>query len=359
MNKWRIAGFVFLLLCGPVYGLDWRTALLSYLGPSPDYPAAREFLEREVFSIPEEDRQTALALQAFFCRKTSDPEKEKLLVTRYFETYFDNHPDFGFLDDWTRRDFLAFWGPWTIRYPLITGLNFLEYRASEEMGLPSKVQVGFDLLNEALYKIDDGDVVLEGGHWAKGFHIVELPVSGLFEDSGTHEFSLILKAGDLVVRKPILIEIEVRTEMAATSPAGWGQTTPPSTFTGEPQKVPEGELALYVDGKLILTSKKSAPRSPEPLKIPIPGPSMPGTKPYLLPPKEDPLSRGVSILDAISLAYQAIKDLTTKKPPKPSPPSYTKATSMVFPFLRWEDDGELRDGRAELRLVHAPGVVHE
>jgi hypothetical protein len=359
MNRRTIAGLAFLTFCGPLLGSDWRATLLSYLGPSPDFPAAREFLERESASIPEEDRQTALAIMAYFCRKTSDLEKERLLVTRYFETYFDNQPDFGFLDDWTRRDFLSFWGPWTLRYPLVTGLSFLEYRASQEMGLPATIQVGMDLLNAAYFKVSRGDRVLEGGHWGKGFHILDLPVSDLFEQSGTHEFSLILKAGDLVVRKPILIDIEVRTELSSSASPATAGIPPSETFTGKSQKVPEGEIALYVDGRLVLSSKKTAPRSPEPLKIPIPGPSMPGTKPYLLPPREDPMSRGVSILDALALAYKAIKDLTAKKPPKPSPPSYTKATSMVFPFFSWESDGELRDGRAEVSLVHAPAVLHE
>jgi hypothetical protein len=357
MNKRAIVGLAFFLFCGPVFASNWRATLLSHLGPNPDFPAARSFLERETPTIPEEDRQTALAILAFLCRKTSDIETERVLVTRYFETYFDNHPDFGFLDDWTRRDFLAFWGPWTTRYPLVTGMSFLEYRNSEEMGLPATIRIGMDLLNGALYKISDSRQVLEGGQWTKGFHILDLPVSGLFEETGSHEFSLILKAGDLVLRKPIRIEIEVRTEKPS-SPTAYG-TAAPASSSDRPQKVPEGEIALYVGGELILTSKKTAPRSPKPLKIPIPGPSMPGTKPYLLPPREDPMSRGVSILDALSLAYKAIKDLTAKKPPKPSPPSYTKTTSMAFPFLKWDDDGELRDGRAEVRLVPSPAMLDE
>ncbi len=359
MTKRTIAGFIFIVLCGSVLGSDWRTTLLSYLGPSPDHAAAREFLEREGFSVPEEDRQTALALLAYFCHKTSDPEKERLLITRYFETYRDNHPDFGFLDDWSRRDFLAFWGPWSLRYPLITDLSFLESRNTGETGLPATIRVGLDLLNAALYKVSWEGQVLEGGQWTKGFHILELPASDLFQDSGIHEFSLILKADDLVVRKPILLEIDVQTTERVSSSATRPDTTPPVSYTSQSPKIPEGEISLYVGGKLVLTSKKTAPRSAEPVKIKIPGPSMPGTKPYLVPPTEDPMARSVSILDALALAYKAIKDLTAKKPPKPSPPSYTKTTSMVFPFVRWDNDGDMRDGRAEVRLIQSPGVVHE
>ena len=71
------------------------------------------------------------------------------------------------------------------------------------------------------------------------------------------------------------------------------------------------------------------------------------------------MSRGVSILDALALAYKAIKDLTAKKPPKLSPPTYTKATSMVFPFIKWDSGGELRDARAEVRLVHTQAALVE
>ena len=42
---------------------------------------------------------------------------------------------------------------------------------------------------------------------------------------------------------------------------------------------------------------------------------------------------GVNILDALALAYKAIKDLVAKKPPKPSAPSYQKVSVPVVRLL--------------------------
>ncbi len=351
-----MAVVVFSLSCGFASGADWRADLLSYLGPRPDFAAARAYLDSQWTSLEDADRQTALALLAFLARKTLDVDRERSLVVDYFEMYHDTHPDFGFLDDWTRRDFLSFWGFWTTNFPLVTGLSFLDSREVADTGLPATIEVGLNLLNDAYYRISLESRVLEGGHWSGGFHILTIPVSRLFEKPGSYEFVLDLKRNDLIVRKPFRIDIDVKTRGSERTDAGTKDLIA-GPSPASPTKIPEGEIALYVDGKLILTSKKSAPRSQAPLKIPIPGPSMPGQKPYLVPPRDDPMSRGVSILDALSLAYKAIKDLTKKKPPKASPPSYAKVDTLTFSFLKWDSEGMTAEAQAMVRMRPLKAVL--
>ena len=64
---------------------------------------------------------------------------------------------------------------------------------------------------------------------------------------------------------------------------------------------------------------------------------MQGQKPYMPPPKNDPMMSGVNILDALALAYKAIKDLVAKKPPKPSGPVLPEGQRPVLRLL--PDDG--------------------
>ncbi len=349
MTRNALSVLVFLFISGFASASDWRTELLTYLGRQPDFRAALDYLDKRMVSLEEPDSQTALAILAFLSSKTSNTDREKELAVEYFEKYSDNHPDFGFLDDWTRRDFLNFWGSWLSRYPLVTNVSLLEYREADEEGLPSMIEVGMDLLNEAFYRFSLQSRILEGGHWQGGFHILTIPVSDLFEESGSYDFILDLKFGDLVLRKPIRIDIDVESSGLSRTAKEAGRLAsgaPPP----RPLQIPEGEISLYVGGRLILTSKKTAPQYAPPVNIPLPGPSMPGQKPYLPPPKDDPMSRGVSIIDALTLAYQAIKDLTSKKPPKPSPPSYRKVTSMSFAFLRWEGATGTTDARATVRV---------
>ena len=351
----RIPAAIFLLLAlAPGLRADWKSELLSRLGRTPDYRAAYDYLVQESKNLEPEDKQTAGALLPFLAGKLGDVVRERDLAADYFETYRDNDPDFGFLDDYTLRDFLAFWFRWKRSYPLAYDLNLLSYAKGPATGLPAAVEVGLELLNEAYYKISLGPYILEGGYWPAGFHILTIPLSNLFERSDTYDFILDLKAGDIVVRKSVRVRVDIADMIAAAAPS------PRDTFfpeSGTPARtIQEGEISLYVDGKLILISRKIAAK-PSSFTFPLGGPLMPGQKPYMPPPKTGPMVSGVSILDALALAYKAIKDLVAKKPPRPSPPSYQKVSSLSFAYSRTTAEGLAVSARASIGLVPSRAVI--
>jgi hypothetical protein len=339
-----------LLVSSLIPGLraDWKSELLSRLWPRPDYKAAWEYLVEESKNLEPEDRQTAGVLLPYLASKNGDAVRERDLAVEYFETYRDNDPDFGFLDDVTRRDFLFFWARWKRSYPLVYDLNLLSYDRSPATGLPATVDVGLDLLNEAFYRISLGPYILEGGHWTSGFHILTIPLNGLFERSDQVEFILDLKAGDLVIRKPVRIRIDL-ADVFTPSPS-----IPRESVFREAKAparaIEAGEISLYVDGKLVLKSRKISPK-PAAFTFPLGGPSMQGQQPYMPPPKDDPMARGVNILDALALAYKALKDLVARKPPPPSLPSYQKVDSLSFAYARTTGEGRTVSARASVTLV--------
>ena len=367
-------------LAGPAKGVDWKAELLTYLGAKPDFRAAMEFLVEKAKGMEEPDRQTAAALLPYLAWKTGDAAGERDLISDYFEKYLDNDPEFGFLDDFSLRDFLNFWGRWRTRYPLVSAVNFLYSPAGAGSTLPAGIEIGLDLMSDAYYKISLGPYNLEGGFWPRGFHIMTVPVDGLFERSGTYDFTLDLKAaagpaspgpgqagaGDIVVRKPIRIAVDLSAVASARAPEAvlpevriptkpaQASRTLPGPAPGAPAL--NGELSLYVDGKLIMRSRKIAATAP-PINIPLGGPSMMGTKPYLPPPTTDPMANSVSILDAIAVTYKVLKDLLSKKPPVPSPPSYQKVTSLTFSFTKAGADGTLSEAKALVRLENARAIV--
>ncbi|MGA2533199.1 MAG: hypothetical protein ABSG19_09195 [Candidatus Aminicenantales bacterium] len=366
------------VLAGPVRGGDWKAEFLTYLGAKPDFRGALEFLTEKAKSMEEADRQTAAALLPYLAWKTGDAAGERDLVSDYFEKYLDNDPEFGFLDDFSLRDFLTFWERWRSRYPLVSAVNFLYSPASAGSALPAGIQIGVDLMSDAYYKISLGPYNLEGGFWPRGFHIMTVPVDGLFERSGTYDFTLDLKAAagptspgpgkaeDIVVRKPIRIAVDLSAVASTRAPETVLPevripTKPAQASRALPGPAPgapalNGELSLYVDGKLIMRSRKIAAKAP-PINIPLGGPSVMGTKPYLPPPTTDPMANSVSILDAIAVTYKVLKDLLTKKPPVPSPPSYQKVTSLTFSFTKAGADGTLSEARAVVRLENARAIV--
>jgi hypothetical protein len=97
-----------------------------------------------------------------------------------------------------------------------------------------------------------------------------------------------------------------------------------------PIKNTEGELALYIGDTLIFKSIKYLQKQ-IPVKITIPPPNPPGTKPYLVPQEDQYITPGVSIIDAISAIASTIKDWR-KKPPEKTPPTFTKKAEINFAF---------------------------
>jgi hypothetical protein len=356
MTKRILAAVAISLVLAAGLRADWKADLNARLGRNPDYRAAWDLLVEESKRLEPGDKQTAAFILPFLSSKLDDKARTEELVSDYFETYLDNDPDFGFLDEYTLRGLLAFWAAWKRVYPLVYDINLLSYSRTPATGLPASVDVGLELLNAAFYRISLGPYILEGGYWPEGFHILTIPLRGLFDRSDTYDFVLDLKAGDLVCRKPIRVRIDIADMvMPGAAQAARDDTFErPATMPLRPIK--EGEISVYIDGKLVLKSRKIAVR-PAAFTFPLGGPLMRGQKPYMPPPVNDPMNMGVNIVDALALAYKAIKDLVAKKPPKPSAPSYQKVSALSFAYSRTASGGQSVSARASLSLPPARAVI--
>jgi hypothetical protein len=319
---------------------DWKQDIQAFLGTSKDYPGAFAYLQAAYPGLDALEKQTAGAFLAYLASKVPDEVQEKHWVVEYFEFYKDADPLLDFLDLDSRKDFFDYWGRWQRSYPIITDLNLLEPTGAPVLAVPSEIRLGVELLNSAFYKISDSSGTLAGGLWQGGFHILSLPASGMFEESGSREFILDLKAGDIIVRKRIGVEVDVRRP---SPPAG------PAAGSVLRAKDLEGEVALFVGDRLIFSSRKIMSKTP-PLDIPVPGPSAPDTKPYLAPRKDIPTFTGVSIFDALGAAYSVLRDLLKKKPLPLSPPSYQKVKRMTIVFATQEAALGAQDIQAHLTL---------
>ncbi len=329
----------------PARAQDWRGDTAQLL-ESGDYAVARKMIEQGFSALAEADRPTALAFLAYTSGKLSDRPAERSWVQLYFETYGDVDPDISFLGYETRRGFLDFWGVWTKSYPLTRDFNILE-PVETPAGPPAEIQVGLEIVNPAFYKLTADGVVIDGGFWPSGFHILSLPASELFTETSVREFRLHLKAGDLVISKPLRLDVQIAGRGAPSRPLL------PTSQVSPTYKALEGQIDVYVGGRKILSSQKR--RLVEtPMTFPLGGPSAPGQKPFMPPPRlGEPFSgapAGINVVDAISQTYKAIKDLLSKKPPKPSPPSYRKVPSMSLLYSVRAEGGP-RDVEAVVRLT--------
>jgi hypothetical protein len=324
---------------------DWKTELAVMLEETGDHAAALDRLQSILTETEGEDRMTAEALAAWLFWKTGDAASERRSIVAFFETYGDTTPFFGFLGTSARRDFLNFWTRWAGRYPLITDIHLLIPVDQIDTGPPGELEIGIEIANEALYKISSEGIARGGGLWKPGFRILRVVLPKPFRVPFAAEYLLELKTGDLTILRTIRIEADILSRTPL-------ETTPVSDFDAPAEKslMPAaGELALYVGDELILIVRKTAPRTAS-LKFPLPGPSMPGQKPYLPPPKDDPMAMGVSILDAIGAAAKAVGDLTRKKPLPPARPTYRKSDERTVTFIQREDETSVYRVLAGIRL---------
>jgi hypothetical protein len=354
MIKKLAAALVLVLAAASVLQADWRKDLNARLGRDPDYQAAWDLLAEEAKKLEGEDKRTAAFILPFLAAKLGDEAREQDLVADYFETYLDNDPDFGFLDEFTIRGLLAFWASWKRAYPLVYDLNLLAYPRTPVTGLPASVDVGLELLNDAFYRVSLGPYILEGGFWPRGFHILTIPLRGLFDRSDIYEFVLDLKSGDIVCRRPVRVRIDLADIAGEPAPSLRQESGPGPDLPL--RQVKQGEISVYIDGKLVLRSRKLAPR-PLAFTFPLGGPLMQGQKPYMPPPTTNPMNMGVNMVDAIALAYKAIKDLVSKRPPRPLAPSYQKVGSLSFAYSRTATGGQSVSARASLTLPPVRAVI--
>ncbi|MGB9905948.1 MAG: hypothetical protein ACPLRR_01020, partial [Candidatus Saccharicenans sp.] len=173
-------------------------------------------------------------------------------------------------------------------------------------------------------------------------HLIQLPLPLYFDQSYSLNLDVFLKTRSITVKKRIVLEFRIeKSSLSNQELLVQRQDSPPI-------KNVEGELAFYIGDSLIFKATKYLQKQ-IPVRVTIPPPNPPGTKPYMVPEKDQPYFRGVSILDAVSAIAGALKDWK-KKPPARLPPSFVKKPQINFTFTNLEK----QDIRTEVTIKLQP-----
>ncbi len=317
--------------------VNWKSEVNQLL-KQKDYRQALHFLEETIQNLENADLQEARALLSFIYYKNNLPEEEKRAIIDYFEEYGQADTVFAFLDYSVFSEVLEFWGKWRSDYPLLSNLNFLVPAGAEDRTIPEVLRLGFELSSEAYYKIQLEGNPLEGGLWTRGPHLVQIPLPFYFDRSYSLNLDIFLKTKSITIRKRIILDFKVENKNLPNQELLVQRQEAP------PIKNVEGELALFIGDTLIFKATKYLQRQ-IPVKITIPPPNPPGTKPYLAPQKNQWPSQGVSILEAISALTSVIKEFK-KKPPEKIPATFVKKSEINFVFI----NPERQEARTEVSL---------
>jgi len=218
---------------------------------------------------------------------------------------------------------------------LITEIALIESETYNRPFPPRKLLIGIDMKNDAYYKLSSKEDIIKAGLLKQGLNIIQVEANNFFEKTGSHVYVLSLKAGDLVLKKEIEIDIQLDTQNIAEK------------INARSQNI-EYKLSMFVGDELIISSKKKH-YDKLPLKIEmLPWPR--NYKPFNPDFRTDPISNSFPIMGAVAGIYHLIKELTTKKSKEKPVKSIQKWKQITITFRRKDPEGITREIRATITL---------
>jgi hypothetical protein len=320
MRKTTLGLLIWLAVFCSGLASDWRTEVAAFFAERTDYLAAAKYMEGQLSSLDDEDRPVAFGLLAFLYNQLGDREAEYRLLGEYFEKYGPLDMVYHFLPLSTQNAVIIYLREWILKYPWVLKLGFVEssrpQARSAASSPPAKLVLGLEMANEAYYKFLDGENVLEGGQFKRGHNSISLETNELFRESGAHGYVLELKAGDLIVRRELAIDVRLNSfgVVGNQGPSG---------------KIPEYVLKLFLGDDLLASSRKSPPSTP-PIKIDLPQPTGvydPWGPGYQNQPK---IPNSFPILGLPAMINELIKSLKKKDDVEPVPPVELKPEITIL-----------------------------
>jgi hypothetical protein len=319
---------------------DWRAEVAGFLdGTRPDgHSQARQYLAGLFGSLSDDDKPVACGLLAYLSNRVGDRREEYVRLGEYFEKYGSLGLGFHFLTPAVHADVARYLREWQFRYPWVLRIGIValgSVTVAKSIHPPEKLLLGVEMANNVLYKLTSGEDVIKGGEFRRGFNAVGLETRDLFREPGAHPYVLEFKAGDLIVRREIVLGVQVNAVGLLREPAGSGRP-------------PDYIVKIFLGENLLASSRKSPPVTPA-AQIETPPPT--GVyDPFGPGYQNEPKIPSSFPIMAIPAVIKEILDQFKKKDEvEPVPPVELK-TEMAFTFTKKNAMGRDIEVRAQLSL---------
>ena len=321
--------------------VDWQTELASFFSEEKpvDYRGALDFLAGQIDSLTDEDKPVACGMMAYLHGQLGNRVNEYQRLGEYFEKYGAAGMGYSFLPLSTRNSVLRYLRDWQLRYPWVLKIGFVSpggpAQTSPSANPPETVLLGVEMASDVYYKLMDGKETIKGGQLHRGFNSVSLQAKKLFREPAAFPYVLEFKAGDLIVRRELIIGVQMDF---------LGLLGKPAEGMGSDDYI----LEMFFGQELLASSRKTMITAQE---LGIEVPTVPG--------KYDPFGPGyqnkprtpnaVPIMAIPAAILEAIKALKKKDEVEPVPPVELKA-EIVVPFTRLNAAGDIIEVRARVSL---------
>jgi len=338
----RIACLALLTCLGAALpAADWRAELANYFGDenAVDLRGAAGYLSGQIDSLSDEDKPVACGMLAYLHGRLGDRKNEYQRLGEYFEKYGAVDLGYSFLPLATRNNVLRYLREWQLRYPWVLKIGFVSPGGSANTtptaNPPETVLLGIEMASDVYYKLTEGDNILKGGQLHRGFNSVAIQANKFFREPGAFPYVLEFKAGDLVVRRDLIIGVQMDFQGVLGGPA-------------QAARNDEFILEMFFGQELLASSRKTVvPIENVGIEVPPPSgkydPFGPG---YQNRPR---IPSGVPIMAIPAAILDAIKALKKKDEVEPVPPVELK-NDIVVPFIRPNPSGNTIEVRAHVSL---------
>jgi hypothetical protein len=316
---------------------QWKDDVAGIFRGTRDYKGIVESVMARLDKMDAADKPDASGLLAFCFNKLNDKTNEIKWIAEYFETYRAGDSGYAFIDLVGQAEVIAFLSRWKGRYPFVPEIALIAGVEGNPIIIQGILPLGFELTADAYYKFSEGSTVIKAGLFKSGPNILSLDANDLFLRPGKRTYFLELKAGELILKKEIDLDIEV------SSP--WNEPKAP-TLKRQPLYY---RLSLYIGGELVMASQKT--ENAVPLKLDVkPNQNPFGYKPDYYVTRNNPGTNYFSIFSAIGLLYQLFKDLLKKKDAKAEPPKIQLVQEMTISNKQKDTDGNDRETKVSIKL---------
>ncbi|OGD30545.1 MAG: hypothetical protein A2Y56_04545 [Candidatus Aminicenantes bacterium RBG_13_63_10] len=306
---------------------SWRTSI-AVLVQAGNYAEAAESLAGLYPDLDTADKAEASALLAFLFAKQNASGGERQWLFEFFVVQGEGSADLSFLETYRNREVTAYLNGWRIKYPRLREAWIITRKGESSPAAPAALVLGLETQVEMLFKLSDEQGPLRGGVLHRGLNLIAVEAGRLFDSSRTHLFTLDLKSGGIEIREELALEVRLSSE-----PASSGAPRPMDL---------EYKVTLFAGGRQVGASRKTG-QDKNPLALDIPKANL-RANPMFKPPGAsddpfDPSNRGVSILDAIGVAYGLLQDLFKDKT-RPYESTIEKKSSENYVYYAGSEGGK-------------------
>ncbi|MFQ6108259.1 MAG: hypothetical protein ACE5L7_01735 [Candidatus Aminicenantales bacterium] len=304
-----------------------------------DYRGAIQYILNHLEQSKEAANPVFSGLLAYSYSQLRNKSDGYRWLGEYLENYRGEEVIFDFLDQETYADILNYFTRWKEKYPFVSEIFLIESDAFQGPHPPDILVVGIKIEGDAYYKLSDEEGTIKGGLLKKGFNTIRINADRFFRKSGKHIFYMDLKAGDLIVRRQI--EMDVRMDSSAI-------VEKKVKVEEKPIENPEFKISMYVGDELIVSSKKLSYDN-LPLKLIFP-PWPEDASPYGPVHRNKFALNSFSVVEAVGAIYELIKGFKKEKREHKRPEPIKKRMQVRASFLRKDEEGRAEEVRAVITL---------